>query len=654
MNFVDELKWRGMIHDIMPGTEELLEKEKISGYIGFDPTADSLHIGHMVQVMLLVHFQRSGHTPIALVGGATGMIGDPSGKSEERNLLDEVSLRKNQEAIKKQLSKFLDFESDNDNRAVMVNNYDWMKEYSFLGFIRDIGKHITVNYMMSKDSVKKRIGSESKEGMSFTEFSYQLVQGTDFLHLFNNFNCKLQMGGSDQWGNIVTGTELIRRKAGGEAFALTCPLITKSDGTKFGKTESGNVWLDPEKTTPYQFYQFWLNVSDEDAAKYIKIFTVLPQKEIEEIISEHYKAPHERLLQKRLSEEVTVMVHSRSEYEGAVEASLILFGKGTTESLKKMSENTFLSVFESAPVVELSREFITSDVSIGDICSVHTKIFPSKSELKRLVQQGGFSINKEKVNDIEQKVHGDMLLNNKYMLLQKGKKNFTLIRIKNSLKDIIIYEDQWKELDKILQKWYIEKNLFDLYIKDKEYIHSAYNEIELLWDKQYTNVHSINYVMISEAPLWGDKKNYIYNPISKNTQFFYRKDLEAILNKPIPNKEIFIEELNQLGLIILDVLPFALSEAKTNLNYNMLSKNDYIQLIELTSPFHLNKKDSLIQKKKKGSIIYFYRYEKTKKDYEEIIESKLVVRNHNLPVISQIGGGIDRKKLISLIRLRSY
>ena len=438
MNFVEELKWRGMIHDIMPGTEDLLKKEKTSGYIGFDPTADSLHIGHMVQVMLLVHFQRSGHTPIALVGGATGMIGDPSGKSEERNLLDEGSLRKNQEAIKKQLSKFLDFESDNENRALMVNNYDWMKEYSFLGFIRDIGKHITVNYMMSKDSVKKRIGSESKEGMSFTEFSYQLVQGTDFLHLFNNFNCKLQMGGSDQWGNIVTGTELIRRKAGGEAFALTCPLITKSDGTKFGKTESGNVWLDPEKTTPYQFYQFWLNVSDEDAAKYIKIFTVLGQKEIEDIISDHNIAPHERILQKRLAEEVTVMVHSRSDYEGSVDASQILFGKGTTESLKKMNENTFLSVFEGAPVVELNGELLTPDVSIGDVCSTLTNIFPSKSELKRLIQQGGLSINKEKVTDIEQRINSDMLLNNKYMLLQKGKKNFTLIRIKGSIKDIVI------------------------------------------------------------------------------------------------------------------------------------------------------------------------------------------------------------------------
>jgi len=429
MNFVEELKWRGMIHDIMPGTEELLKKEKTSGYIGFDPTADSLHIGHMVQVMLLVHFQRGGHTPIALVGGATGMIGDPSGKSEERNLLDEASLRKNQEAIKKQLSKFLDFQSDKKNRAIMVNNYDWMKEYSFLGFIRDIGKHITVNYMMSKDSVKKRIGSEAKEGMSFTEFSYQLVQGTDFLHLYNEFNCKLQMGGSDQWGNIVTGTELIRRKAGGEAYALTCPLITKSDGTKFGKTESGNVWLDPDKTTPYQFYQFWLNVSDEDAAKYIKIFTVLDQKVIKEIISEHNRAPHERLLQKRLAEEVTVMVHSRSDYEGAVEASQILFGKGTTESLRKMNESTFLSVFEGLPVFDVKMEILRHGVNIADLCTEHSKVFASKGELRRLVQGGGFSINKEKIDDPEMVVNSESLLNKKYLLVQKGKKNYFLIRV---------------------------------------------------------------------------------------------------------------------------------------------------------------------------------------------------------------------------------
>jgi tyrosyl-tRNA synthetase len=418
-----------MIHDIMPGTEKLLEKEKISGYIGFDPTADSLHIGHMVQVMLLVHFQRSGHTPIALVGGATGMIGDPSGKSEERNLLDETTLRNNQEAIKRQLSKFLDFKSDTENRAIMVNNYDWMKEYSFLDFIRDIGKHITVNYMMSKDSVKKRIGSEAKEGMSFTEFSYQLVQGTDFLHLFKNFGCKLQMGGSDQWGNIVTGTELIRRKAGGEAFALTCPLITKSDGTKFGKTESGNVWLDPEKTSPYLFYQFWLNVSDEDAAKYIKIFTVLPQKEIDIIVSEHTKAPHERILQKKLAEEITIMVHSREEYESAIEASQILFGKGTTESLRKMNENTFLSVFEGVPVFDVKIEVLQKGITIAHLCTEHSKVFASKGELRRLILGGGFSINKEKIDNPELVVNQESLLNKKYLLLQKGKKNYYLIRV---------------------------------------------------------------------------------------------------------------------------------------------------------------------------------------------------------------------------------
>ncbi len=429
MNFVEELKWRGMIHDIMPGTEELLNKTRISGYIGFDPTADSLHIGHMVQVMLLVHFQRAGHTPIALIGGATGMIGDPSGKSEERNLLDEQSLQRNQEAIKKQLSKFLDFNSGAENKALMVNNYDWMKEYSFLGFIRDIGKHITVNYMMSKDSVKKRISSEAKEGMSFTEFSYQLVQGTDFLHLYNNYNCRLQMGGSDQWGNIVTGTELIRRKTGGEAFALTCPLITKSDGSKFGKTESGNVWLDPEKTTPYQFYQFWLNTSDEDAVKYIRIFTTLGQEEIENIITEHVKAPHERFLQRRLAEEVTILVHSMSDYEGAVEASQILFGKGTTESLKKMNENTFLSVFEGVPMFDVSMEIIANGVSVTELCAGHSQVFASKGEARRLVQGGGLSINKIKVEDADLVIGKDYLLNNKYLLIQRGKKNYILIRV---------------------------------------------------------------------------------------------------------------------------------------------------------------------------------------------------------------------------------
>ncbi len=428
MNFVEELKWRGMIHDIMPGTEELLNKEVTTGYIGFDPTADSLHIGHMVQIMLLMHFQRAGHIPIALVGGATGMIGDPSGKSEERNLLDEDSLRKNQEAIKNQLTKFLDFNSEKKNRALMVNNYDWMKNYSFLGFIRDIGKHITVNYMMSKDSVKKRIGAESKDGMSFTEFSYQLVQGTDFLHLYNDYGCKLQMGGSDQWGNIVTGTELIRRKAGGEAFALTCPLITKADGSKFGKTESGNVWLDPLKTTPYSFYQFWLNVSDDDAAKYIKIFTALEKKEIEDLIAAHSVNPHERLLQRRLAEEVTVMVHSREDYEGAVEASQILFGKGTTDLLKKMTESTFLSVFEGVPVFDVPADILNKGVSLVELLAEHSQVFASKGELRRLVQSGGLSVNKDKIENPELIYDVDSLLNGKYLLIQKGKKNYFLIR----------------------------------------------------------------------------------------------------------------------------------------------------------------------------------------------------------------------------------
>jgi len=428
MNFVEELKWRGMIHDIMPGTEELLDKEVTTGYIGFDPTADSLHIGHMVQVMLLVHFQRSGHVPVALIGGATGMIGDPSGKSEERNLLDEATLRKNQEGIKKQLSKFLDFQSDKKNKAIMVNNYDWMKEYSFLGFIRDIGKYITVNYMMSKDSVKKRLGSDAKEGMSFTEFSYQLVQGTDFLHLYNELGCRLQMGGSDQWGNIVTGTELIRRKTGGEAFALTCPLITKSDGSKFGKTESGNVWLDPDKTSPYHFYQFWLNVSDEDASKYIRIFTLLGREEIESLIAEHNKMPHERLIQKRLAEEVTLMVHSRGELDSAIEASQILFGKGTTESLRKMSESTFLSVFEGVPFFDIKKEMLAEGITFTSLCAEKSQVFASKGELRRMVQGGGVSINKTKVEDSDQPVAAGLLLNHKYLLIQKGKKNYFLLR----------------------------------------------------------------------------------------------------------------------------------------------------------------------------------------------------------------------------------
>src|SRR4030042_1594255 len=429
MNFIEELKWRGMLHDIMPVTEELLKREVTKGYIGFDPTADSLHLGHMVQVMLLVHFQRAGHVPIALVGGATGMIGDPSGRSEERSLLDETTLRKNQEGIKKQLSRFLDFKSDKENRALMVNNYDWMKEYSFLGFIREIGKHITVNYMMAKDSVKKRLGAEANEGMSFTEFSYQLVQGTEFLHLYNDYGCKLQMGGSDQWGNIVTGTELIRRKTGGEAFALTSPLITKSDGSKFGKTESGNVWLDPEKTSPYHFYQFWLNVSDEDAAKYIKIFTLLEKDEIENLVSEHNKSPHDRLLQKRLAEEVTVMVHSRDDLNAAIEASQILFGKGTTDSLRRMNEKMFISVFEGVPSFDIQGEILKRGVTFAELCVVHTQIFASRGALKRMIEGGGVSLNKVKVENPEMIIEEGQLLNKKYLLIQKGKKNYFIIRV---------------------------------------------------------------------------------------------------------------------------------------------------------------------------------------------------------------------------------
>ena len=427
MNFVDELQWRGMIHDIMPGTKEQLDKELTSAYVGIDPTADSLHIGHLVGVMMLKHFQLAGHKPIALIGGATGMIGDPSGKSQERNLLDEPTLRHNQECIKKQLAKFLDFESDALNAAELVNNYDWMKDFSFLNFIRDIGKHITINYMMSKDSVKKRLDSDSGTGMSFTEFTYQLVQGTDFLHLYQEKNTKLQMGGSDQWGNITTGTELIRRKTGGEAFALTCPLIKKADGTKFGKTESGNVWLDPKLTSPYKFFQFWLNTSDDDAERYIRIFTLLSEKEVAELLVKHTEAPHLRLLQKRLAEEVTVMVHSREDYEMAVEASQILFGLGTTGLLKKLDEATFLSVFEGVPQYEISGKELESGIKLVDLLTEKTLVFPSKGELRRTVQGNGLSINKEKVSDAELIVNQDYLIGGKYILVQKGKKNYFLI-----------------------------------------------------------------------------------------------------------------------------------------------------------------------------------------------------------------------------------
>ena len=427
MNFVDVLRWRGMLHDVMPGTDEQLEKEMTSAYLGIDPTADSLHIGHLVGVMMLKHFQISGHKPIALVGGATGMIGDPSGKSQERNLLDEPTLRHNQECIKKQLSKFLDFESDAPNAAILVNNYDWMKNFTFLEFIRDIGKHITVNYMMSKDSVKKRLGAESKEGMSFTEFTYQLVQGYDFLYLNENHNCKLQLGGSDQWGNITTGTELIRRKGRGEAFALTCPLITKADGSKFGKTESGNVWLDPERTSPYQFYQFWLNTSDEDAERYIKIFTLLSKEEIENLVTQHKENPHLRELQKKLAEEITVMVHSREEYEMAVAAAQILFGSGTADQLMKLNESTFLSVFEGVPQFTIPAAEFAGGLSVVELLAEKTKVFESKSELRRTIQANGLSINKQKISDGEMQIGNSFLINSKYILAQKGKKNYSLI-----------------------------------------------------------------------------------------------------------------------------------------------------------------------------------------------------------------------------------
>ena len=427
MNFVEELRWRGMIHDMMPGTEEQLQKEMTSAYVGIDPTADSLHIGHLVSVMMLKHLQRAGHRPIALVGGATGMIGDPSMKSAERNLLDEATLRHNQESIKKQLSKFLDFDSDAPNAAKLVNNYDWMKEYTFLNFIRDIGKHLTVNYMMAKDSVKKRLSSESSVGMSFTEFSYQLLQGYDFLFLYQNEGCRLQMGGSDQWGNITTGTELIRRKTGGEAFALTCPLITKADGGKFGKTESGNVWLDRRYTSPYKFYQFWLNVSDADAARYIKIFTDLSKEEIAALGEEQAAAAHLRPLQKRLAKEITVMVHSLEDYEAAVEASNILFGNSTHESLMKLDEDTLLAVFEGVPQFEISRDELSAGVKAIDLLTEKAAVFASKGEMRKLVQSGGISVNKEKLADTEAVIDCSSLLNEKYLLVQRGKKNYYLL-----------------------------------------------------------------------------------------------------------------------------------------------------------------------------------------------------------------------------------
>jgi tyrosyl-tRNA synthetase len=422
-DFIHELKWRGMIQDYTPGTEELLQKGMATAYVGIDPTADSLHIGHLVSIMMLKHFQIAGHKPLALVGGATGMIGDPSGKSEERNLLSEEILISNIEGIKKQLGKFLDY-SNGDNKAEIVNNYDWMKGMSFLQFLRDVGKHITISYMMAKDSVQKRL----ETGISFTEFTYQLVQGFDFYYLYENKGCRLQMGGSDQWGNILTGTELIRRKAGGEAFGITCPLITKSDGTKFGKTESGNVWLDPERTSPYKFYQFWLNVSDEDASRYIRIFTLKSKEEIESLEQEHLQAPHLRALQKSLAKDITITVHSEQDFLKSVEASEILFGRGTTETLKALSEADLLSVFDGVPQMEISKADLENGLNMVDLLSDITNIFPSRGEARKMIIGGGISINKTKVETPEQNLNSDSLLNGKYILAQKGKKNYYLLK----------------------------------------------------------------------------------------------------------------------------------------------------------------------------------------------------------------------------------
>ncbi|WP_054558691.1 tyrosine--tRNA ligase [Croceitalea dokdonensis] len=428
-NFVEELKWRGMLHDAMPGTEAHLLSGMQAAYVGIDPTADSLHIGHLVSVMMLRHFQLAGHKPFALIGGATGMIGDPSGKSAERNLLDEQTLRHNQAALKEQLSRFLDFESDADNAAVLVNNYDWMKDFSFLDFIRDVGKHITVNYMMAKDSVKKRLSSEAKEGMSFTEFTYQLVQGYDFLHLYRSHNCTLQMGGSDQWGNITTGTELIRRIGGGKGFALTCPLITKADGTKFGKTESGNVWLDAKRTSPYRFYQYWLNTSDDDAEKYIKIFTFLSKETIATLIQEHKAAPHLRSLQKKLASEITTMVHSKEDLDNAIKASGILFGKSTSTDLKQLDESTFLDIFEGVPKAEIAMSEIEQGLDMIGALAAKTKFLGSNGEARRELKQNSISVNKEKVTEAYTITKKD-LVNHKFVLLQRGKKNYFVLVVK--------------------------------------------------------------------------------------------------------------------------------------------------------------------------------------------------------------------------------
>ena len=430
-NFVEELKWRGMLAQIMPGTEELLQKEMVTAYLGTDPTADSLHIGHLCGIMMLRHLQHCGHKPIILVGGATGMIGDPSGKSQERNLLDSTTLYHNQECIKAQVAKFLDFESKAENAAEMVNNYDWMKDFSFLDFARTVGKHITVNYMMAKDSVQKRLNGEARDGLSFTEFTYQLLQGYDFLHLYKSKGCKLQLGGNDQWGNMTTGTELIRRTLGNEseAFALTCPLITKSDGKKFGKTESGNIWLDPKRTTPYAFYQFWLNVSDDDAERYIKIFTSLEKEVVDSLVTEHRQDPGRRILQRRLAEEVTIMVHSQADLDMAIEASNILFGKATKESLLKLDEQTLLDVFEGVPHFELSKD-VLGQSAIEIFTREYAQIFPSKGEMRKMVQGGGVSLNKEKLEAFDRIISVEDLIDGKYLLVQRGKKNYYLITMR--------------------------------------------------------------------------------------------------------------------------------------------------------------------------------------------------------------------------------
>ncbi len=430
MNFIEEVKWRGMLHDVMPGTEEILETKNTSAYMGIDPTADSLHIGHLAGIMLLKHFQQSGHRPIAVIGGATGMIGDPSGKSEERNLLTLETIRHNQEKIQKQLAKFLDFSEDKENNALLLNNYDWMSSFSFLDFIRDVGKHISVNYMIAKDSVKKRMnasGDKDAQGLSFTEFSYQLVQAYDFLHLYKTHNCKLQMGGSDQWGNITTGTELIRRMLQGKAYALTCPLITKADGGKFGKTEKGNIWLDPEKTSPYEFFQFWINTSDEDAEKYLKIFTVLNKDEIRKLSEEHAEMPHKRILQNKLAEELTVLVHDRKAYENAIAASKILFGKGTAEDLEMLDETSFNSIFKDVPHYRIEKDLVLNGINVFDLLAENTQVFKSKGEIRRLIKDKGLSLNMEKFTNPDALINSEYLINNKYIVVRQGKKKYSII-----------------------------------------------------------------------------------------------------------------------------------------------------------------------------------------------------------------------------------